>query len=58
MRKTLTIDDDVAGMLRELSKSRYQTLTKTVNETLRLGISEIEAEAEAEKSRSPRRKKQ
>jgi len=56
MRKTLTIDDDVAAMLRQLNKARDQTLTKALNEVMRVDLNKIEPEAEAEKT-FPRRRK-
>ncbi len=35
MRKTLTLDDDVAAQLERLRRMRNMTLTKLVNEALR-----------------------
>lgn len=45
MRTTLTLDDDVAAMLRRAMKESGRTLKEQVNEALRAGLS----------SRQPRR---
>jgi hypothetical protein len=41
MRTTLTLDDDVAAVLRRLQHSRGASLKQVVNEVLRLGIAAL-----------------
>jgi hypothetical protein len=43
MRTTLTLDDDVAAMLRRVCESRAATLRDVVNEALRLGLAQMES---------------
>ena len=49
MRKTLSLDDDVAAALERLSKSRDASFKDLVNEVLRLGLHQMER-----KKRRPR----
>lgn len=39
MRTTLTIDDDVAAVLKKMRKDRDQPFKQLINETLRKGLS-------------------
>ena len=41
MRTTLTLDDDVAAILRRLLKARGKSLKALVNEALRAGLRQI-----------------
>lgn len=50
MRTTLTIDDDVAAVLKRIRKSRDQSFKELVNETLRKGLS---VSRPSSKSRKP-----
>jgi hypothetical protein len=43
MRKTLTIDDDVAMALEQVSRKRGISLRNVTNEALRLGLREMSA---------------
>jgi Arc/MetJ-type ribon-helix-helix transcriptional regulator len=43
MRRTLTLDDDVAAMLRRVRESRYASLKDVVNEALRRGLAQMES---------------
>jgi hypothetical protein len=45
MRKTLTLDEDVAALLAHLQKARKSTLKAVVNEALREGLSRMAAPA-------------
>jgi hypothetical protein len=45
MRTTLTLDDDVAVLLRRLRKSRRGSLKQLVNEALRRGLKEMNRRA-------------
>jgi hypothetical protein len=49
MRKTLTIDDDVAVQLERLQRKRRASFKEVVNDTLRLGIRAAEAPARPRK---------
>ncbi len=42
MRTTLTIEDDVAAVIRRLQERRKASLKTVVNEALRLGLKQIE----------------
>ena len=43
MRTTLTIEDDVAAVIRRLQERRKASLKTVVNEALRLGLKQIDA---------------
>lgn len=43
MRTTLTLDDDVAGLLEKVRKARGLSLKKAVNIALRTGLRELTA---------------
>jgi hypothetical protein len=43
MRTTLTLDDDVAAMLRRVQSDRKASLKEVVNEALRCGLQQIVA---------------
>ena len=43
MKKTLSIDPDVAELLKRAAKQRGMTFSQTVNEALRLGLGAISA---------------
>ena len=43
MRTTLTLDDDVASMLRKLQEEEGKPFKDTVNDVLRLGMMRIES---------------
>jgi len=43
MRTTLTIEDDVAAVLRQIQEKRRASLKDVVNEALRLGLKQIDA---------------
>lgn len=45
MRTTLTLDDDVAAALERLHKARDASYKELVNDTLRLGLKQMEARA-------------
>ena len=49
MRTTLTIDDDVAAMLKHLRGSREASLKELINEALRRGLRDIDAPAKERK---------
>jgi hypothetical protein len=49
MRKTLTIDDDVAVQLERLRRERNASFKKVVNDTLRCGLRAGEAPAKPRK---------
>jgi Ribbon-helix-helix protein, copG family len=49
MRTTLTIDDDVAAMLKHLRRSRDASLKELINEALRRGLRDIDAPAKERK---------
>jgi hypothetical protein len=54
MRTTLTIDDDVAAMLKRLRRSRDASLKELVNEALRRGLRDMDASAtERKRYRTP-----
>lgn len=56
MRKTLTLDDDVAAMSGQLRKERSLNLKTAVNEALRLGLPQLlEPPAERRIYRTPSR---
>jgi hypothetical protein len=42
MRTTLTLDDDVAALLRHLQQRRKSSLKEVVNEALRCGLRELD----------------
>jgi hypothetical protein len=52
MRTTLTLDDDVAAVLRRLQKSRDASLKGLINEALRRGLKDMSAKP---KRRAPLR---
>jgi hypothetical protein len=45
MRKTLTLDDDVASVLERLRKSRGASLKQLINEALRRGLKDMTGRA-------------
>jgi len=50
MRTTLTLDDDVAVLLRCVQERRRAGLKAVVNDALRLGLQQLEASPRAEQS--------
>jgi hypothetical protein len=50
MRTTITLDDDVAIMLRTIHEKEKKPFKQIVNEVLRLGIMEKQSGVEKEKS--------
>lgn len=51
MRTTLTLDDDVAVLLRKLSEQHKRPFRQTVNEALRAGLALLTARSAVRRSR-------